>query len=44
MEEKLAADGVSAAGGPPEALLALIRRDIERWAKVVKQTGVKASD
>jgi tripartite-type tricarboxylate transporter receptor subunit TctC len=44
MEDKLAADGVSAAGGPPEQLTALIKRDIERWSKVVKQTGVKASD
>jgi tripartite-type tricarboxylate transporter receptor subunit TctC len=44
MEDKLAADGVSAAGGTPEQLTALIKRDIERWSKVVKQTGVKASD
>ena len=44
MEDKLAADGVSAAGGPPEQLTALIKRDIERWTKVVRETGVKASD
>jgi tripartite-type tricarboxylate transporter receptor subunit TctC len=44
MEDRLAADGVSAAGGPPEQLTALIKRDIERWTKVVQQTGVKATD
>jgi tripartite-type tricarboxylate transporter receptor subunit TctC len=44
MEDKLAADGVSAAGGPPEQLTSLIKRDIERWTKVVRETGVKASD
>ena len=41
MEEKLAADGVSAAGGTPEQFGALIKRDIETWAKVVQQAGVK---
>ncbi len=42
MEEKLAADGVSPAGGTPEQFGAIIKRDIETWAKVVKQAGVKA--
>lgn len=42
MEEKLAADGVSPAGGTSQQFGALIKRDIEVWAKVVKQAGVKA--
>ena len=42
MEEKLAADGVSPAGGPPSQLLELIKKDIPRWAKVVKESGAKA--
>jgi len=42
MEEKLAADGVSPAGGTPQQFGALIKRDIDTWAKVVKQAGVKA--
>ncbi len=42
MEERLAADGVSAAGGPPERFAALIKRDIETWRKVVQMAGVKA--
>jgi tripartite-type tricarboxylate transporter receptor subunit TctC len=41
MEEKLAADGVSAAGGTPEQFAALIKRDIEVWRKVVQMAGVK---
>ena len=42
MEDKLAADGVSAAGGTPEQLAALIKRDIEVWRGVVQRAGVKA--
>ncbi|MGH8621727.1 MAG: Bug family tripartite tricarboxylate transporter substrate binding protein, partial [Burkholderiales bacterium] len=42
MEEKLAADGVAAAGGTPEQFAAIIKRDIEVWRGVVKRAGVKA--
>lgn len=42
MEEKLAADGVAAAGGTPEQFAATIKRDIETWRKVVQMAGVKA--
>ena len=42
MEDKLAADGVAAAGGTPEQFGATIRRDIETWRKVVQMAGVKA--
>jgi len=42
MEEKLAADGVAAAGGTPEQFGATIKRDIETWRKVVQMAGVKA--
>jgi len=41
MEEKLAADGVSAAGGTPEQFASLIKRDIEVWRKVIQTSGVK---
>jgi len=41
LEENLAADGVTPAGGTPEQFQALIRNDIERWRKVVQQAGVK---
>lgn len=42
MQDKLARDGVSAAGGTPEQFAALIKKDIEVWRKVVQKTGVKA--
>jgi tripartite-type tricarboxylate transporter receptor subunit TctC len=42
MEEKLAADGVSAAGGTPEQFAAIIKRDIETWRGVAQRAGVKA--
>lgn len=41
MAEKLAADGVAAAGGTPEQFAALIKRDIDTWRKVVQQAGIK---
>jgi len=41
MEEKLAADGVAAAGGTPEQFAALIKRDIDTWRKVVQTAGIK---
>jgi tripartite-type tricarboxylate transporter receptor subunit TctC len=41
MHEKLAADGVSPAGGTPEQFTALIKRDIEVWRRVVQRAGVK---
>jgi tripartite-type tricarboxylate transporter receptor subunit TctC len=41
MEDKLAADGVSSAGGTPEQFAALIKRDIEVWRKVIQTAGVK---
>ena len=41
MTERLAADGVSPAGGTPEQYLALIRRDIETWGRIVRKSGIK---
>jgi tripartite-type tricarboxylate transporter receptor subunit TctC len=40
--EQLQADGVSPAGGSPEALREAIRVEIETWRKVVQAAGVKA--
>ncbi len=42
MQDKLAGDGVSAAGGSPEQFGALIKKDIDTWRKVVQKAGVKA--
>lgn len=41
MQDKLAGDGVSAAGGTPEQFGSLIKRDIETWQRVVKKAGIK---
>ena len=41
MQDKLAGDGVSAAGGTPEQFGALIKKDIDMWRKVVQKAGVK---
>jgi tripartite-type tricarboxylate transporter receptor subunit TctC len=44
MQEKLAGDGVSAAGGTPEQFGTLIKKDIDMWRKVVQKAGVKAGE
>lgn len=41
MEERLRGDGVSAAGGTPEALHELIRRELTMWREVVQAAGIK---
>ncbi len=42
MQDKLAGDGVSAAGGTPQSFGETIRKDIDMWRKVVQKAGVKA--
>jgi tripartite-type tricarboxylate transporter receptor subunit TctC len=42
MQERLAGEGVSAAGGTPEQFHALIKNDIAVWTRIVQKTGVKA--
>ena len=41
LRQRLAAQGAVLEGSTPEALAALIRDDLDRWAKVVKQAGIK---
>lgn len=41
MEERLAGEGVTPAGGTPEAFGKLIKSDIVQWAKVIKQANIK---
>jgi tripartite-type tricarboxylate transporter receptor subunit TctC len=38
----LATDGVAPAGGSPDQFRAVIKADIERWSRVVKQANIKA--
>lgn len=42
MREFLAKQGMTAAGGPPERLAELVRRELTRWTRVVKLAGIKA--
>ena len=38
----LAKQGMTAAGGPPERLGELVKRELERWTRVVNAAGIKA--
>ncbi|HWI14872.1 MAG TPA: tripartite tricarboxylate transporter substrate-binding protein, partial [Burkholderiales bacterium] len=41
LQDKLAGDGVTAAGGTPEQFGTLIKKDIDTWHRVVQKAGVK---
>lgn len=43
MRRQLAAEGVAAAGGPPEQFLGVIRRDVEKWKRVVREMKITAA-
>jgi tripartite-type tricarboxylate transporter receptor subunit TctC len=42
MKERLLADGAEAIGSTPEEFAAVMRRDIAKWAEVVKKSGARA--
>jgi tripartite-type tricarboxylate transporter receptor subunit TctC len=42
VREALAQQGLIAIGGPPERLGDLVRKDLDRWARVVKDAGISA--
>jgi len=42
MQARLAAEGTEAVGNTPEEFSAIIKRDIAKWAVVVKRSGTKA--
>jgi tripartite-type tricarboxylate transporter receptor subunit TctC len=42
LREFLARQGMTAVGGPPERLGELLRRELERWSRVVSAAGIKA--
>jgi tripartite-type tricarboxylate transporter receptor subunit TctC len=41
VKERMAADGLEIAGGPPERLRVALGQDIARWQKVVQAAGIK---
>ncbi|MBX9810526.1 MAG: tripartite tricarboxylate transporter substrate binding protein [Burkholderiales bacterium] len=42
VREKLSAQGFEPAGNAPQQFSAQLKSEIEKWAKVIKETGVKA--
>jgi len=44
MKNRARAEGLESAGGPPEEFGDLIRRDVEKWRKVVKAAKIKRED
>ena len=40
MQERMASEGIDPLGGPPEHFRAAIKRDVEKWQKVVKQAKI----
>jgi tripartite-type tricarboxylate transporter receptor subunit TctC len=42
--EKLSAQGMEVKAGPPSELDAFVRAEIPRWAKVIKDNGIKSGD
>jgi tripartite-type tricarboxylate transporter receptor subunit TctC len=44
MKAKLAQLGLDAVSDPPAALAAIIKADIAKWAKVIKDANIKAAD
>jgi tripartite-type tricarboxylate transporter receptor subunit TctC len=43
MKSRLAGEGVEPAGGPPEQFLKIIRRDVEKWKRVVREMKITAA-
>jgi tripartite-type tricarboxylate transporter receptor subunit TctC len=41
MQERMSALGLEPAGGTPEAFAEFVKGDIARWAKVIRESGVR---
>jgi tripartite-type tricarboxylate transporter receptor subunit TctC len=41
MKSRSTAEGLETAGGPPEEFGEIIRRDVQKWRKVVKDARIK---
>ena len=44
VRQKLSEQGIEVLGAPPNELDALLRREIPRWAKVIRDNGIKLGD
>ena len=43
VKERMAADGMDLAGGPPQRFREMLIADIARWQRVVKMANIKVS-
>jgi len=41
MKRQMQGEGLETAGGPPDELKAVIRRDVERWRRVMKEGRIE---
>ena len=41
MKERMVGEGLDPAGGPPEQFRDVLRRDVPKWIKVVKEANIK---
>ena len=44
VREKLSAQGIEVLGAPPAELDAFVRKEVPRWAKVIKDNNIKSGD
>jgi tripartite-type tricarboxylate transporter receptor subunit TctC len=44
MKTRMQAEGLDVAAGPPEEFGAVIRRDVEKWRRVMKEAKIKRED
>ncbi len=44
MRSRMTGEGLEPAGGPPEQFLQIIRRDVEKWRRVVKEAKIELAD
>jgi len=40
VKDKLSAQGIEPLGGTPEAVSAIIRNEVAKWARVIKEGGI----
>ena len=41
MKRQMQSEGLEMAAGPPDQFLTVIRRDVEKWRKVIREAGIK---
>lgn len=44
MKSRLAGEGLEPAGGPPEQFLSTVKRDVEKWKRVVKEMKITVGE